>query len=263
VHLKMSKRKRAQQVEGLHQHLAQLRSNSPKTQAAAARGLAAQAAEPDGAAVIIDAPGAVSGLVLLLLGGAACVVEPAAAAVEALAQHADDSHLAIMVNEPGLVQALTQVMCSSSSSSTPVAQTRAASAISLLAKVLAARQVLGQQPGLVASLVALLSSSSRRVRWNTACVLALLALDEGLALRIVQEPEAIARLLALLRGSTRKVQEAAAVAFSALLQHAACRHACAEHMADLAAALVLVLQSSSCCCRWCLVAPKYAARAIS
>jgi hypothetical protein len=215
--------------------------------------LAAQAVDPDNAAAIIDAPGTVSGLVVLLLGGAACVVEQAAAAVEALALYADDSHIAIMVDEPGLLQALMDIMCSSSSSSssmgsTPAAQQRAAQATACLAQVPAARKVLGKQQGLVETLVALLSSSNSDgggVQAAAAWALRWLAEDWALAETILFTPGATGGLAALLKGGLGPAKDTAVAAIYALVEDRGFKRVEPQAMTPLAVPLVQVLKDSS------------------
>jgi RES domain-containing protein len=167
-----------------------------------------------------------------------------------------------------LAEALVRVLTLSSSQSKEGAMLNIVAAISCLAEEPAPRQLLGQQPALVGALVALLPSSSSTgttatttttssssssssgssdVQQQAVRALGKLAWDEGLALRIVGEPWAMPRLLALLQSSTgtEEDEQAAVSAIEAIMRHAACRHACAEHIADLAAALVHVMEGGS------------------
>jgi HEAT repeat protein len=250
--------------------VALLSSSSSDVQEAASCALGFLADDEDLALRIMREPEALGGLVALLRGNAVNMQQTAAGVIIALFEHAA-CRRASAAHTAGLAAALVQVLEGSSSSSTSCCfllkggtHEYAARALSWLASEPAARPVLGQQQGLVGALVALLSSSSSSdVQEKAAWALGCLAEDEGLALRIVREPGALGGLVALVRGSTGEVQVEAAGAIDSLMWHAACRHACTEHTADLAAALLQVVEGSRRTRSCCLWAQYYAARAIS
>jgi hypothetical protein len=222
-------------------------SSTHGVQRAAATALGNLAADEGFAQRIVGEPEALPGLWALLkssstYSGDQLACQAAAGAMVALWQHASCRHASTQ-QVADLVAALGHVSEGGiSSSSTPEAQMCAAWAVGYLADGSASLKVLGQQPGLVEALAALLSSSSSDVQGAGAWTLSRLAVDEGLAQRMMGKLEAL--LQALLHSSTWDMQQATACAMQSLMRHAACRLASIEHMAKLTTALVHVIRCS-------------------
>jgi hypothetical protein len=195
-------------VETLVALLSSSNSDGGGVQAAAAWALRWLAEDWALAETILFTPGATGGLAALLKGGLGPAKDTAVAAIYALVEDRGFKRVEPQAMTP-LAVPLVQVLKDSSSS--PEARGDAAGAIGCLASANASVAVLGKQPGLVKSLVAMLrssssssssSSNSAYVQQQAALALRDLAAHEVLALRIVKAQGAMTGLMALLRGST-------------------------------------------------------------